>query len=100
MAINDYDRWPAGGPHRSSEGIFNQVQVVGVRNAKHVPSVRQEPAGYVFRESDPRFPFDSDVIVVVDPAQVVELQMSRKRSRLARNAFHHAAVAAHRIDSV
>src|SRR5262245_43549576 len=41
-----------------------------------------------------------DVVVVPDPAKVVEAQMARQRRRLRRDAFHHAAVAAHGIDAV
>ncbi len=38
------------------------------------------------------------VIVVVNPAEVGELQMPGQRGRFAADAFHHVAVAAHGID--
>src|SRR6185503_2616047 len=41
-----------------------------------------------------------DVIVVIDPAQVGELQVSCQRSRLVRDPFHHAAVAAQRVNVI
>ena len=42
--------------------------------------------------------FDGHGVVVVDPAQVRKPQMSGKRGRLARHAFHHVAIAADRVD--
>ena len=39
-------------------------------------------------------------VVVVDPAQVAELEMAGERRRLAGHAFHHVAVAAQRVDVV
>jgi hypothetical protein len=41
-----------------------------------------------------RMSFDGHVIVVVNPAKVVELEMAGERSCLVRDAFHHATVAA------
>ena len=47
-----------------------------------------------------RVAFDGDVVVVVDPAEVVEAEMAGQRRRFRRDAFHHAAVAADGIDVV
>ena len=44
--------------------------------------------------------FDGDAIVVVDPAEIGQLEMTGERSRLATDTFHHVAVAAKRIDVV
>src|ERR1700692_1238439 len=41
-----------------------------------------------------------DVIVVVDPAQIVEGEMAGERGRLRTDAFHQAAVAADGIDVI
>src|SRR5262249_5729365 len=43
-------------------------------------------------------PLDGDVVVVVDPAEVGELEVTGQRGGLGRNAFHHAAVAAQGVD--
>src|SRR5262249_171384 len=53
-----------------------------------------------FGERDIGFAFYGDVIVVVDPAEVIELQVSRDRGCLARDSFHHAAIAAERVNSI
>src|SRR5262245_29397106 len=54
----------------------------------------------VLREGDARVSLDGDVIVVVEPAEVVEAEVSRQRRGLRRDAFHHAAVPAHGVDTV
>src|SRR5262249_61144870 len=64
------------------------------------PPVTQEPGGDVFREGDARVAIDRDVVVVVDPAEVIEGEMAGERCRFRTHALHHAAVAAHRIDVV
>jgi hypothetical protein len=40
------------------------------------------------------------VIVVVDPAQIVEGEMAGERGRLRTDAFHQAAIAADGIDVI
>ena len=65
-----------------------------------VPAVAHEAGGDVLCEGDARVAFDRDVVVVVDPAEIVEPQMARERRRLAGDALHHAAVAADRVDVV
>ena len=45
-------------------------------------------------------PFDGDVVVVEDPAEMVETEVARERCRLGADAFHQAAVAADRVDVV
>ena len=44
--------------------------------------------------------FDRDAIAVVNPAEVSEHQVTRERGGFARDAFHHVAVAAERINVV
>ena len=44
--------------------------------------------------------FDGDVIVVVNPTEIREFQMSSQTGGFSRNSFHHAAIAADRPDSI
>src|SRR5262249_53255398 len=44
--------------------------------------------------------FDGDFVVVVDPAQIVEPEVSSQRCSFAGNALHHAPIAAERVDVV
>ena len=55
---------------------------------------------HVLGERDARVAFDGDVVVVINPAQVVEAEMPGQGRRLRPDAFHHAAVAADRVDVV
>src|SRR4029453_17919108 len=64
------------------------------------PPVAHEAGRDVLGEGDVGVTFDGDVVVVVDPAQVVELEVAGQGGRLGRHAFHHAAAAAHRVDVV
>src|SRR5262249_24988939 len=51
-------------------------------------------------KSDTRVAFDGDVVVVPNPTEIVESQMSGKRCRFRADTLHQAAVAAHRVDFV
>ena len=52
------------------------LQIVGVADARDVPAVADEARGHVFAEGQRGVAFDGDVVVVVDPAQVRELEMA------------------------
>ncbi len=45
-------------------------------------------------------PLDGDLVIVIDPAQVGELEMTRKGCCLAGDPLHHAAIATQGIDVV
>ena len=79
---------------------FDTFEIVGVADAQHVPSVGQEARRDILGEGDARVAFDGDVVVVVDPAKVVELQVAGQRRRFRADAFHQAAVAADGVDVV
>ena len=78
--------------------VVDRRQVVGVVHRQHVPAQAAEPRGHVLAERQVGLAFDRDVVVVVDPAEVRELQMAGERRRLAGDAFHQVAVAALRPD--
>src|SRR4029077_6388827 len=65
-----------------------------------VPAVGGEPRGHVFTEGQVGLPFNRDSIVVVDPAEIAELEVPANRGRLTRNPLQRVAVAADRIDAV
>src|SRR6267154_2057097 len=100
MTINDYDRWSARGARGIPERVLNAIQIVGIPDPNDVPSIRQKSPGDVFAERDIGFAFDRDVIVVIDPVQIIELQVPGKRGCLARGSFHHAAIAAEGVNAI
>ncbi len=69
-------------------------QIVGIFHAEDVPTVAFEAQGDVLGERQIGFAFDRDLVVVVHPDEVRELQVAGDRSGFARDAFHQVAVAA------
>src|SRR5215470_17757000 len=84
----------------SRKSVFDALDVVGVADAQNVPPVPQKPRRNIFRERDGGISLDGDVVVVIDPAEVVESQVGCQRRGFRRDAFHHATVSADRIDLV
>src|SRR5215510_3048184 len=80
--------------------MFDAVDIVRVADAQHVPPISEEAGSNILCKGYARVPFDRDVIVVPNPAEVVESQMRRERCRFGADALHQAAVAAHRVDLV
>ena len=100
VAVEDEEGGAALGLPEDLKGVLDAIDVVGVPHPQDVPTVTQEAGRNVLREGDARVPLDGDVIVVVDPAEVVQAQVARQRRCLGRDPFHHAAVAADGIDVV
>ena len=82
------------------ERVLDPLEVVGVADPQHVPAIAEKARRDVLGEGEARVAFDGDVVVVVDPAQVVEAEMPGQRGRLRADALHQAAVAAYRVDVV
>ena len=83
---------------KQAEGVAQRVQRVDVRNSDDVPAVTGEAGGHVLAEAQVSVALDGDVIVVVDPTEVREFEVSGQRSGLAADTLHQIAVAAHRIN--
>src|SRR5271170_2493369 len=80
--------------------VLNEVNIVRVTHSQDIPAIAEKPGGDVFGESDACCTFDGDVVVVVDPAEVVEAEMAGQRGRFGSNAFHHATIAADGVNVV
>ena len=100
VAVEDDQRGTAYGLAKLRHSPLDVIDVVGVADALHVPAVAQEARRDIFGECDAGAAFDGDVVVVVDPAQVIERQVTGERRSFRSHAFHEAAVAAHRVDVV
>src|SRR4030095_2831769 len=84
----------------SGERLFDTIYIVGISDSQHVPSIREEASRYILSECYTRVSFDRDVVVVVDPAKVVEAQMSGERCRFRCNALHQTAITTNCVDVV
>src|SRR5712692_8699417 len=100
MTVENHEGGPALRLPEDLEGVLDAIGIVGIADPQNVPSVTQEPGCNVLGEGDARAAFEGDVIVVVDPAEIVEAQMGGQRRRFRRDALHHAAISANSIDVV
>ena len=80
------------------ERTLGLLEVVRVRNGRHVPAVGGEPIGDVLREREIGVALDRHAVRVVDPAEVGEALVRGEGSRLRADALHHAAVSCLRVD--
>src|SRR5439155_3207522 len=100
MAIHNDQRGPVFGLQKIDAGIRKRVEIVSVVYASDVPAIPEKPFTDVFCERNVSRTIERHTIVVVDPAQIGQLQMSRERCRLGTHPLHHVAIAAHGIDVV
>src|SRR5215510_9368312 len=80
--------------------MLDAADIVRVADSQYVPSIGDEAGSDILCKRDARISFDRDVVVVPDPAEIVESQMGGERRRFRADALHEAAVAAHRVDLV
>src|SRR5262249_14497050 len=76
VAVEDDQR---GAPLRlpeDGEGALDALPVVGVADAQDVPPICEKPRRDVLGEGDVGVTLDGDVVVVVDPAEVVEAEVT------------------------
>ena len=100
MAIHNDERGPVDRLLEGLESPLEYLQVVGVARPQDVPAIGDEPRRHVLAKGPGGVPFDRDLVVVVDPAQFGQLEMSGQRRCLAGHTLHHAAVAAQRVHVV
>src|SRR4029077_8529115 len=100
MAVQNNERGPAFRLLEYRERLFDSVNVVGIADAQNVPAVSEKTRGHVFGECDVRVPFDADVIVVPDPAEIIQTEVTGERGSFGSNAFHHATVTADGVNVV
>ena len=100
-AVDDDQRWSVLRSRRNvSSALRDSIQVVGVRDVQDIPAIAAKPLRHAFAEGERRSALDRDVVIVVDPTKVRQLEMPGERCRLARHAFHHVAIAAQGVDVV
>ena len=88
VAVHDDEAGSRAPPAEAPQRAPDFLQVVCVLHVPHRPAVTAEALLHVLGERQRRVAFDRDVVPVVDPAEVAQLQMGRERSRLPRHAFH------------
>src|SRR4029077_20729337 len=100
MAVQNDQGRPALGLAENGKRICDPLEIVGITHPQYVPPIAEEARRDILREGDACIAFDGDVVIVVDPAEVIEAEMAGQRGRLRADPFHHAAVAADSIDVI
>ena len=98
VAVDDDQRRPPLLALEDLERPGEQLEVVGVAHPGDVPAVADEARRDVVAVGELGAAVDRDVVVVVDPAEVVQALMAGDRAGLARDPLHQVAVAADRVD--
>src|SRR6185503_18790342 len=76
VAVDDDEGGPFGFFKRCTKRAVEQIGVVGIADAQNIPVIRAETGRHIITKSKSCVALDSDVIVVVDPDKVAELEMS------------------------
>src|SRR5208283_2848903 len=100
MAVEDDKSGPALSLTENVERVLDALDIVGVADAQHIPPIAEKPGGDVLGEGDARIAFDRDVVVVIEPAEIIEAEVASQRRCLRGHPLHHASVAADGVDAV
>src|SRR3984893_14314886 len=74
---NDENRTPLR-VVKDVQSVLDAINVVGIAHAQNVPAITQKSGRDVLRKGDACVAFDGDVVVVIDPAEIVQGEMARQ----------------------
>src|ERR1041385_3302107 len=100
VAVNDDQRRALLRVVEMLEGAGEQIKIVGIADASNVPAITHKARGDIFSKRQLGVALNGDVVVVVNPAEIGELEMACERGSLARDALHHVAVTTDGINVV
>jgi hypothetical protein len=92
MAVQDDESGPAFGFLKDVNCALDSIHIIRVADPQNVPSVGEETRRDVLRESNVGVAFNSNMIVVKDPTEVVEAKVACQRCGFRGDTLHHAAV--------
>src|ERR1044071_2915350 len=100
MAVQNDERGPSSRLSEDVERLLDPLTIVSVSDSQHVPSVSEEASRNVLSECQTSVPLDRDVVVIVDPTQIVEAEMTGKRCSFRRNSLHQTTISTNGVDVV
>ena len=100
VAAHDDQRRPVPGRTELVQGRPECSGIVRVGDLMDRPAIGRKTRADILGESELGPALNRDVVGIVDPAEIRELQMAGDGRRLARDALHHVAVAAQRVNVV
>src|SRR5262249_51458561 len=68
VTVNDNQGGPISSLEKRRKGALDLFEVIRIADARDIPPVSQKPIRHVFGEGKRCVAFDSDVVVVIDPA--------------------------------
>src|SRR5438876_1092432 len=100
MAIDDDERRSICGGLERLKSSCQHLQIIRVANARNVPTIGDEACCHIICKGQGSISFDGDMVVVIDPAKVRELQVTGQGGCFVADTFHHAAITANGVDIV
>src|SRR5690349_12114134 len=88
VALDDDQRRSVARAQEALKGELKTVNVVRVTNMQHIPAIREETRGNILGKGDVSVALDTDAVTVINPTQIRQLQMSRRRCGLTGNTLH------------
>ncbi len=85
---------PVVGRAELVQRLADGTQIIAIRDMQRLPAIGAEALGHVLGEGEIGEAFDRNLVVVVDPAEVRELEMAGHGGGFGGDALHHVAVAA------
>ena len=98
VAADDDHRGLVFGAEEFFVGFEQGFGIVGIGAADDIPAEAFEAGGDIVGVGEFGVAFDRNVVVVVDPAEFIELKVAGDRGGFVRDAFHQVAVTAERED--
>src|SRR5215469_336149 len=81
VAVQHNECWAALRLAENFQGVLDAFEVIRIADTQDVPAVPEESRLHVLSKRETRAAFDRNVIVIVDPAEVVEAEVSGQRCR-------------------
>ena len=98
VAVDDDESGSVVGLLERGERLGQRLQVIGIGYLGDAPAVGFEARSDILGECEGGRPVDADLVVVVDPAEVAELEVAGQRGRLGGDPLHHASDAGQGVD--
>src|SRR5215469_2253609 len=100
VAVENNERRPSLCLAENVQGLLDPVEIVCIADAQDIPSVSDKSRWHILREGNSGVAFDRDVVVVINPAEIVEAEVPCQRRGFRGNSLHQAPIAANRINVV
>src|SRR5215469_4956814 len=81
MAIQNDQSRPVLRIPENLQRVLDAVEIICIADSQHIPAIRKKSSSDILCKGDTSISFNRDVVVVINPAEVIEAQMSGERCR-------------------